>query len=133
MASHLHPIAIAFTAAALFSTAASAAPDQKSPNACFASNTWQGWSAPGDGDVLYLRVGMHGIYRVELTPGSHVHKDGDNFLVNRIRGSDWICSALDLDLTLSDHQGFRESLIARSMRKLTPEEAAGIPRKDLPG
>jgi hypothetical protein len=52
--------------------------------------------------------------------------------VSRIRGSNWICSPLDLDLTLSDHLGFREPLIARSLRKLTPEEVAAIPRKDLP-
>ncbi len=133
MATRPNPIAMALVAAALAATTASAAPDQKSHNACFASNTWQGWSAPGDGDVLYLRVGMHDIYRVDLTPGTHVHKGGDRFLVNRMRGSDWICSALDLDLTLSDHQGFREPLIARSLRKLTPEEAAAIPRKDRPG
>ncbi len=131
MATHLKPIAVAL-AVALVSTAANSAPDQKSHEACFASSRWQGWSAPGNGDFLYLRVGMHEIYRVDLTPGSHVRKDGDRFLINRVRGSDWICSALDLDLTLSDHQGFREPLIARALRKLTPEEAAAIPRKDLP-
>ncbi len=133
MAKRLNPIPMALAAAMLVATAAGAAPDQPRRNACFASNTWQGWSAPGNGDVLYLRVGLRDIYRVELTPGTHVRKDGDRFLVNRVRGSNWICSPLDLDLTLSDHQGFREPLIARSLRKLTPAEVAAIPRKDLPG
>jgi hypothetical protein len=118
--------------AAAGTTAATAAPDRTPERACFASNSWQGWSAPGDGDALYLRVGIHDIYRVELTPGTRVRKDGDRFLVNRVRGSNWICSPLDFDLTLSDHQGFREPLIVRSLRKLTPAEVAAIPRKDLP-
>jgi hypothetical protein len=33
---------------------------------------------------------------------------------------------------VSDHQGFRQPMIARSLRKLTPAEVAAIPRKDLP-
>ena len=113
-------------------TAAAAASDRSPDRPCFASHTWQGWSAPGDGDVLYLRVGVHDIYRVGLTPGAHVRKGADRFLINKVRGSDWICSPLDLDLTLSDHLGFQEPLIARSLRKLTPAEVAAIPRKDLP-
>jgi hypothetical protein len=133
MATRLNPIpTVLAAAAALAATGASAAPDQKPAKACFASNAWEGWSAPGDGDVLYLRTGPREVFRVDLTPGSHVRKDPDRFLVNRLRGSDWICSALDLDLTLSDHQGFKEPLIARSLRKLTPAEVAAIPRKDLP-
>jgi hypothetical protein len=113
-------------------TAATAAPERNSDRACFASNSWDGWSAPGDGDFLYLRVGLHDVYRVDLTPGTRVRKDADNFLVSQIRGSNWICSHLDLDLSLSDHNGFRQPLIARSLRKLTPAEVAAIPPKDRP-
>jgi hypothetical protein len=69
---------------------------------------------------------------VDLTKGTHVRRDADRFLINRVRGSNWICSPLDLDLTLSDHHGFQEPLIARALRKLTPEEVAAIPKKDLP-
>jgi hypothetical protein len=124
---------LATIAAALAAAPASSAESPKDPGKnCFLSNNWQGWTAPGDGDVLYLRVGLHDIYRVDLTPGTHARKDGDRFLVNRVRGSNWICSALDLDLTLSDPTGFREPLIARSLRKLTPAEVAALPRKDLP-
>jgi hypothetical protein len=125
--------AISLTAFIATAAAATTPPGTPKPREnCFLSNSWQGWSAPGDGDVLYLRVNTRDIYRVDLTPGSHARKGGDNFIVNRVRGSNWICSALDLDLTLSDHQGFRSPLIARSLRKLTPAEIAAIPRKDLP-
>ena len=135
MAMGLNVIPMALAAAALTATVANAATTPNAPNApsaCFASNSWEGWSAPGGGDFLYLQVGLHDVYRVDLSKGSHVRKDADRFLINRVRGSDWICSPLDLDLTLSDHHGFREPLIALSLRKLTPEEVAAIPPKDRP-
>ena len=47
-------------------------------------------------------------------------------------GSGWICSANDLDLSLNSDDGLRRPLIAVSMRKLTPDDVAAIPRKDLP-
>ncbi len=100
---------------------------------CFPSGgAWQNWSVAEGGDALYLRVYINDIYRVDLTPGSHVYKSPGYFLVNRVRGSGWICSALDLDLTLSSDYGFRRPLIALSMRKLTPAEVAAIPRKERP-
>jgi len=131
-----HALLAALTIAALSAAGAAAAapaPGAAAGQACFTSRDWEGWSAPGDGDVLLLRVRSHDIYRVELTPGSHVRKEVDNFLVNRVRGSSWICSPLDLDLTLNDRTiGARQGLIARSLRKLTPQEIAAIPKKDLP-
>jgi hypothetical protein len=101
-------------------------------NDCFLSNNWESWTASPDGDALYLRVGVRDIYRVDLTPGSRARKDPDRFLVNKVRGSSWICSPLDLDLTLSDHHGFRQPLIARSLHKLTPQEVAALPKKQRP-
>lgn len=132
MARRLNLIPATICAAVVAFAGASAAAKPHHGDECFLSRNWEAWTAPGDGDFLLLRVGLHDFYRVDLTPGSHVRKDIDRFLVNIVRGSDWICSPLDLDLTLSDHQGFREPLIARSLRKLTPEEVAAIPRKDLP-
>jgi hypothetical protein len=132
MAVRFNSIPIALVAVMLATTGANAAADPRSGKDCFRSNDWDGWSAPGDGDVLYLRVNRHDVYRVDLSPGARVRKDPDRFLINQVRGSDWICSPLDLDLTLSDHHGFREGLIARSIRKLAPAEIAAIPRKDLP-
>jgi hypothetical protein len=99
---------------------------------CFLSRDWQGWSAPGDSNVILLKVRMHDVWRLELTPGTHVHKYPDYMLVNRIRGSSWLCSPLDFDLMLSDHHGFRQPLIVTKVSKLTPAEVAAIPKKDLP-
>jgi hypothetical protein len=121
----------AFAAAALLPLAAHAA--GASNQNCFLSRDWESWTAPGSADFIVLRVNLHDYYRIDLTPGTHVRKDPDRFLVNRLRGSNWICGPLDLDLELADHQsGFRQPLIARSLRKLTPQEVAAIPPKERP-
>jgi hypothetical protein len=118
--------------ALLMPATAGAAPEQAPTRACFLSRNWQGWSAPRDSNILYLRVRPNDIYRVELTPGARVRRYSGDFLVNQVRGSSWICSALDLDLALSDYNGFSRPLIATDLRKLTPEEVAAIPREDMP-
>ena len=129
-------IGLAATVAALalapLAHAATETAPAKTGSGCFATNTWEGWKPTADGDALYLRINNHDVYRVDLTPGTHARKGADQFLVSRVRGSNWICSALDLDLTISDTLGFRQPLIATSMRKLSPAEVAAIPRKDLP-
>lgn len=117
---------------ALCATAALADKPAEHTNNCFLSNNWKSWTASPDGDVLYLRIDINKIYRVDLTRGSRARKYPGSFLVNRVRGSNWICSPLDLDLTLADDTGMRQPLIAQSLRRLTPAEIAAIPKKDLP-
>ena len=125
-------VLMAGLALALAATAVqAAAPEPR--ESCFPSGgAWSNWSVAGNGDVLYLRVRINDIYRVDLTPGSRAYKSPGYFLVNVVRGSGWICSANDLDLSLASDYGFRRPLIAVSMRKLSPDEVAAIPRKDLP-
>ena len=126
-------LVLAAVATALTATAAqAAATGGNGRDNCFLSRDWDGWTAPGDGDRIIVKVRMRDYYEIGLTPGSHVRKDADKFLVNKVRGSEWICSPLDLDLQLADHAGFRQPLIARSLRKLTPQEVAALPRKDRP-
>jgi hypothetical protein len=130
----MRPFLFALMLGLMAPAAASAAPEPQGHayNSCFASNQWTGWSAPGNGDVLLLKVGLHDVYRVELSEGTRVYRDADRFLVNRLHGSNWICSPLDLNLTLSDRHGFEEPLIARSLRRLSPEEISRIPPRDRP-
>jgi len=132
MTRHLHLLSAVVLLALGAATGASAAAQPEAKSQCFASNTWKNWTASPDGDKLYLRVGLNDVYEVDLSPGSHVRKYPGSFLVNRVRGSSWICSALDLDLTLSDDVGMRQPVIARSMRRLTPAEVAAIPAKYRP-
>jgi hypothetical protein len=121
-------------AAALVSLAgaASAAPTAPKQDNCFLSSNWSGWHAPDD-KTLYLRVNLHDIYRVDLSSGSPMLKWPDSHLVSIMRGSSYICSPLDLQLSVAQYgSGGREFLIAKSITKLTPEQVAAIPKKDLP-
>jgi hypothetical protein len=98
---------------------------------CFYVTQWQGWKSPSP-DVIYLGVNMHDVYRVDLSGGSSMLNWPDMHLVSIVRGSDSICTALDLDLKISDDHGFTEPLIAKSLTKLTPEQVAAIPKKFRP-
>jgi hypothetical protein len=49
-----------------------------------------------------------------------------------VEGSSSICGPLDLQLALADGHGFYMPLIASNLVKLTPDEIAALPRKDLP-
>ena len=124
--------ATALVLAATNAGAADNTPAAKANHDCFSSRDWGNWSTSDNGDVLYLRVNTKQVYQIDLAKGSHIRKDADNFLISQMRGSDWVCSAQDLDLMLSDHQGFKEPLFPKTLRKLTPAEIAAIPPKDLP-
>jgi hypothetical protein len=126
-------IAAALSAAALTSVsfAAHAAPTPGVARSCFRSSDWSDWRSPSP-DVIYLKVRLHDVYRVNLAGGSNRLNDPGIFLISQVRGSEMICSPLDLDLKVSDSSGFSTPLIARSITKLTPEEVAAIPAKFRP-
>ena len=101
-------------------------------DSCFLANDWEGWKSPNP-NVIYVRVGVSRIYELDLSAGSNQLQEPDMHLVSQIRGSDWICSPLDLQLQLADNHGaFQEPLIVKSITKLTPEQIAAIPKKYLP-
>lgn len=110
--------------------AAPAADSAKNHRNCFLSRDWENWRG-ADANTIYLRVRSHDFYKVELSAGSNMVTDTSNHLVNQIRGSDWICGPLDLDLKISDGH-IAIPLIAKSITKLTPEQVAAIPKKVLP-
>ena len=128
-------IAAAATAALSLQGAAHAATGDKAggKNAtrnCFLAQNWENWRG-ADANTIYLRVHAHEFYRLDLSSGSNMVTDDTNHLVSRIRGSNWICSPLDLDLKISDGH-ITEPLIVKSITKLTPEQVAMIPKKALP-
>jgi hypothetical protein len=103
-----------------------------SDHPCFFVNQWESWKADGP-NVIYLRVNLSDIYRLDLSAGSpQLTWQGVYHLVSTVRGSSSICGPLDLQLAVSDGHGFYQPLIVHSMRKLTPEQVAALPRKDLP-
>jgi hypothetical protein len=136
---------IAGLATALIGGHALAANDN-SRTQCFLITQWDGWKAPNP-STIYLGVNLHDVYRVDLSTGSpqlmwpavHLHQE--------VRGSNSICSALDLQLYVARDNdasprnvgvgfgtgsGFRVPLIAKRLTKLTPEEIAAIPKKYRP-
>jgi hypothetical protein len=115
-------------------SAVAASPDAKPSDharSCFFINQWRGWKSPAP-DVIYIGVNLHDIYKVQLSSGSPELQWPDARLISLTRGSDTVCDALDLDLSVSDGHGFREPLIAKSLVKLTPEEVAAVPAKFRP-
>jgi hypothetical protein len=124
-------IAAALSAAALTSISLPADAAPGTVRSCFRYTDWENWRSPSP-DVLYLKVRMHDVYRVDLVGGSNRLNDPGIFLISHVRGPNMICSPLDLDLKVTDSSGFSTPLIARTITKLTPEEVAAIPKKFRP-
>lgn len=130
------PVLIATAAAAAlgFAAPALAATTPAKPNTtgnCFQAHDWEDWRG-SDPNTIYVRVHVRDFYKIELSAGSNMVTDPTNHLITDIRGSNWICSPLDLDMKISDGHGVVVPLIAKSITKLTPEQVAAIPKKDLP-
>lgn len=120
---------LAVTSALFGSHALAATDNARTP--CFYITQWQGWKAP-DPNTLYLGVNLHDVYRADLSAGSPQLLWPDAHLISQVRGSNSICSAIDLQLAVSDTNGFRQPLIVRKLTKLTPDEIAAIPKKYRP-
>lgn len=123
-------LAAAPLAAMAETTPATAAPKAAS-SPCFFVTQWDGWKSPKP-DVIYLGVNMHDVYEAVLSAPSTQLGWPDMHLVSQVRGPSSICSAIDLQLAVSDGRGFYQPLIVKSLRKLSPEEAAAIPKQFRP-
>jgi len=110
---------------------APAAPAAKPARTCFYLSDWHGWSAP-DRDTLYLKVRAKDVYRLDLSHGSSQLQWPGSHLVSVVRGSDRICSPIDLDLSVSDGYSMSIPIRAKTITKMTPEEIAAIPKKYRP-
>ena len=119
----------ALAAAAL--AAAGPAAAQKDRSNCFRMSLLSSTRADGD-KRIYARVGVSSFYRIDLEHRCSSLPYQDNHLVlTPTPGSDLICGPLDLDLKVSEN-GALESCFIKSITRLTPEEAAQIPRKSKP-
>lgn len=123
---------IGVTAAMLGLAAADAQPSQKPAPQCFFSQDWNGWKATKDSKAIYIRVGVSQIYRLDLSSACPELQMPDVHLITHIRGSSSICSALDLDLKVSDMHGFATPCIVSKITPLSPADAAALPRDVRP-
>ncbi len=123
-------------------TAAADAQQSRAPNRaakseqpqCFFANQFQQWRDVDD-KTIYIRVHLNDYYRLDMASSCPVLTFPDPHLVTRVNGPDTICTALDWDLRVADGSGpgsFAVPCIVEKMTKLTPAEAAAIPKKFKP-
>ena len=103
----------------------------KSANACFNIHDWSGWRAVDD-KTLLIRVNIREIWRIDLSYACSTLTAPDAHLVTEVRGSEQICHAIDLDLSVADSNRFKTPCFVKDIHLLTPEEVAATPKKDLP-
>ena len=118
-------VALAFGAAA--QPPADSPPPPKPKPSCFWANRIQNFAAI-DQRNLYLRVGVHDIYRAQLFSNcfdiSWVHR-----LALVSRSSSLICEGpnLNVDVVIRDVGLGRQRCPVTEIRKLTPDEVAALP------
>ena len=102
-------------------------PSKAPAPSCFFSRDWQGWKASEDTKAIYIRVGINRIYRLDLASSCPDLRYPNAHLVTKLRG-DSICNALDIDLKVSEGQGFATPCIVQKLSQLSPAEAAALPK-----
>jgi hypothetical protein len=106
-------------------------PPCRPQNACFNVRMIDNFNAP-DESTVYIRVNVNEIYRLKLfAPCPNVNWDQRIALQNR-SGSSWICSPLDAELLVGDPGVGPQRCPISEMHKLTPAEAAALPKKSRP-
>jgi hypothetical protein len=131
-----HLGAIALIASAVVSMVApfeaNAQPEQHAPSKCFYTRDWNGWKASPDAKSIYIRVGVRDLYRLDFSHACSAALGGGVHLVTRVRGSSLICSPVDLDLKVSDSQGFATPCIVSGITPLSAGDAAALPKNLRP-
>ena len=99
---------------------------------CFSTTQLNGWRSP-DGKTVYLRVGANDYYQLELAKVCSTLKTISPQLILQNRQGGPVCSALDLDVRASEPPGgIPEPCLPKTLRQLSPAEAAALPRDAKP-
>ncbi len=82
-----------------------------------------------DDSTINLKV-RKDVYQIKMVaPCSRLRTSTNGYSLT-LRGSNQICSTLDLDIGVNDLGGGK--CLAQSIRKLSPAEAAALPKKEMP-
>lgn len=114
---------------ALSASCAGASQSSASGRQCFHANQVNGFAAQTD-RIVNVRVGVRDVYQFELM-GSCPDVRWNQKLGVRSRGSSLICSGLDAEIISPTSIGPQRCPV-RSVRQLTPEEIAALPRGARP-
>ena len=121
--------------AALFAFAALPAAQAKSPTPdakarqCFWARNVTNFAAANE-HTVNVRVGVRDVYQFEML-GNCPEIDWQQQIALVSRGSNFICSGMDADIVTRSTIGPQRCPV-RSIRKLTPEEVAGLDRRAKP-
>jgi hypothetical protein len=114
-------------------TAATGAAPSPQPRQCFFMQDWKGWKASQDSRILYLRTGVSQVYRLDLSYACPDLHNIDARIINRVRGgSNSVCDAMDLDLTVYTPPGVSSPCLVKSITQLTPDQAAALAPQEKP-
>jgi hypothetical protein len=123
--------ALALTGSSLAGATLANAEPAKPAARCFYANDWESWKAV-DGHTMYVRVGIHRVFRLDFASTCQEMTWPDTHLITVFRGSNSVCSPLDIDLKVSDGHGFAEPCIVSGLSELSPDQIAALPKKSLP-
>jgi hypothetical protein len=98
---------------------------------CFFRREWKGgWKTTPDARTMYIRV-SRSIYRLDLQASYPLLRDPWAVLGNK-DSADTICGPLDFRLTVSNQAGIKQWPLVKRMTRLSPAEAAALPKKLRP-
>lgn len=115
--------------AAAFSGEATAAPP--SQNTCFRSEDYQSFKAVND-HSFYIRVGLHDIWRIDLSGSCPVLTAPDARLLVVEHGFTQICGPLDWQLRVASPSDPPIGCVVANQTHLTPQQAAAVPPSQQP-
>lgn len=103
----------------------------KVQNQCFWVRDIYNYSVNGDEDTVYLRVRNHEIWKLSLASRCVGLSFKQALPIRTFAGVGSVCHAQDIDLKVREN-GMEVPCFVSDLRKLTPEEAAAIPKRDRP-
>jgi hypothetical protein len=121
--------------AAVLTLAAVAAPAAAASNkdqgrSCFYARNVSSWAAAGR-DRVNLRVSVNDYYQLQLL-GTCPDVDWTQAIGLESRGSDWICSGLDVTVIVPRTTIGPQRCQATGLRKLTKAEVDALPKREKP-
>ena len=102
----------------------------KPQNQCFWTSMVNGFAAPDD-HTLNVRVGVRDVYQFEMF-GPCPDIDWNQRLALVSHSGSSICTGMDAEVITHSPGIGRQRCAVRSMRKLTPEEVAALPKRGKP-
>lgn len=125
----MRPLSALILAAALALPAGAAMAQAQAPRQCFVLRNMDGTRA-ADSRTLYAKVSRD-VWRFDMSGACLNTVSSDGLIVKPVGGRATVCGPLDLDIS-GRNGGITTPCIVKSLTKLTPEEAAALPKKARP-